>query len=192
MIWIYVIHCQSEDSHVHRHLPLSFYVDCWPRTVIISWARSALCMKHMSLWYPFLEPYLTTSHSKIGVHLKIGHVYLKCWVQSSFTRQAFGACQSTKQKTWEAKWWEWGRCAKFGHFSWSNTYIWVVCGLVGLQEQRTKGRRVFKRGWIAFSKYDNHLRFNCHDNILFLIFISFYFLGGRPLNEHENIHFDNE
>ena len=62
----------------------------------------------------------------------------------------------------------------------------------GSKNREQKGTVSLKGGWIAFSKYDNHLRFNCHDNILFLIFISFYFLGGRPLNEHENIHFDNE
>ena len=61
-----------------------------------------------------------------------------------------------------------------------STPIWVVCGLVWLQEWTPK-IHVFKRDWISCSKYDNHSRLGRqHD------------LGGGgplwPLNVHKNLH----
>ena len=41
-----------------------------PRMVIICLVYHLITFKLMSFWYSFLEPYITTYHTNIGVHLK--------------------------------------------------------------------------------------------------------------------------
>ena len=45
---------------------------CWirnPRKLSIFWVRSPISSKHMSFWFPFFDPHLTTHHSNIGVQI---------------------------------------------------------------------------------------------------------------------------
>ena len=43
--------------------------DHWPRVVSTFWPCSPSSLKHMSLWCPFVDPYLTTPHSNTGVQI---------------------------------------------------------------------------------------------------------------------------
>ena len=83
-LYEWLVHHRSEDfvpsiRWSDRSLRL-----CW--ISILEWlayierARSPIHVRHLSFWYPFLEPHETTYHSNTSVSIEtcnqIGHVYL--------------------------------------------------------------------------------------------------------------------
>ena len=85
------------SSYRSLHLCWLLSLEC---STYFEFVAKPLLIKHMSFWYPFLEPHLTMYHSNIGVWLRQGtelgtsSLVVTVFIFSStiFRRSVFGPC----------------------------------------------------------------------------------------------------
>ena len=122
-------------------------------SLVTEWCMSKILVLYSFTWLgQGLLPVLAFMCKPHSIGIGIG---VPCWSEWSFVTSSLVAVQPLHDNQ--------DGCIQFGYLSYSDIYIWVVCGGLCTQD-RSLELHVLIRDWTMRLKYVNHSRLNSQHN----------------------------